>query len=388
MEDICVQKLKTIKTTKSDHKIIYAIGCLTLQEKKRATKTTHALIAQYCGCSEKTVQRSVAKLEKAKLITRGRPKWKKSAWFINISLDFYQETKTIFHEQKKLSTQAQNVHTGRTIILKNSNTSSSQSHLQKITKTEIKNSRLEFFISESIGKLDLKNLDSEIGLTFSDLEGIFRKVGWQARDIQYSIDNFSLALKTKTFSPTKLSAREAFISILTGSNKKLPSLFNKPQELLKAEKNECVKVIQESAKKSIESKIQTANENYWLSLPIEQKNEFLLSSDGQLKEAMARAMTKKVSDELKTLMNQSLKNDVEIIALKNEKRLSFTLSESLLVQNSRNYGTVTNNAKKYENLNPRLIPKRTIKDSLKIYQLRKIISKKVNLPNTLNNQTI
>ena len=158
--------------------------------------------------------------------------------------------------------------------------------------------------------------------------------------------------------------------------------------MLKAEKNECVKVIQESAKKSIESKIQTANENYWLSLPIEQKNEFLLSSDGQLKEAMARAMTKKVSDELKTLMNQSLKNDVEIIALKNEKRLSFTLSESLLVQNSRNYGTVTNNAKKYENLNLRLIPKRTIKDSLKIYQLRKIISKKVNLPNTLNNQTI
>ena len=120
MEGFYVQKLDLIKITKSDEKIIYAIGCLTLQERKKATKTTHAQIALYCDCSEKTVQRSVAKLEKAKLITRSRPKWKKSAWFIIIENDFYQQTKTIFHEQKKLSIQAQNVQSGITISINNS----------------------------------------------------------------------------------------------------------------------------------------------------------------------------------------------------------------------------------------------------------------------------
>ena len=335
MEDICVQKLESIKTTKSDHKIIYAIGCLTLQERKKATKTTHALIAQYCGCSEKTVQRSVAKLEKAKLITRGRPKWKKSAWFINISSDFYQQTKTIFHEQKKMSTQAQNVQTGRTIILKNSITSSSSSHLQKITRTEIGNCELEFSVSGNIGKIDLKDLDIEIGLTFSDLEGISRKIGWHSSDIQYSINNYAIALKTKTFIPAKLTAREAFIAILTGSGKKLPSLFNKPQDLLKIEKLETTsnETNQEHAKKSIKSesesvndKIKQNNENYWLSLPLQKRDEYLSSVDGDLRKALAIAMTIKTREELKMLMSESYNSSMnETTFEKSKKKISFSL---------------------------------------------------------------
>ena len=291
-----MQKLDSIKITKSDQKIIYAIGCLTLQERKKATKTTHAQIGQFCDCSEKTVQRSVSKLEKAKLITRGRPKWKKSAWFINISADFYQETKAIFHEQKKLSIQAQNVHTGITISINNSISFINKSSIQNKTKTEITNSSVEFFISDKILELDLKNLNTEIGLTYSDLELISRKSGWQNRELQSSINNFALALETKTFIPTKLSAREAFISILTGNGKREPRLFNKPQELVKIEAkkvNEQLKLESttfENIKKiEDEKQEQIAKENYWLSISDEKKQAYLEESQNDLTGAIELA---------------------------------------------------------------------------------------------------
>ncbi len=303
MEGFYVQKLDSIKITKSDEKVIYAIGCLTLQERKKATKTTHAQIGLFCECSEKTVQRSISKLEKAKLITRGRPKWKKSAWFINISADFYQETKTIFHEQKKLSIQTQNVHPGRTISINNSISLSSHSEFQKVTKTEIKKSAVEFFVSDKILELDLLNLNTEIGLTYSDLEAISRKTGWQNRELQFSINNFSLALETKTFIATKLTPREAFISILTGNGKREPRLFNKPQELVKVEaekvkEQSIVKTINLEEKKKIEEEkqIQVAKENYWLSISIEKRKEYLKKSDEDLNRAINLANDRICSD--------------------------------------------------------------------------------------------
>jgi DNA-binding Lrp family transcriptional regulator len=303
MEGFYVQKLESIKVTKSDQKIIYAIGCLTLQERKKATKTTHAQIGLFCGCSEKTVQRSVSKLEKAKLITRGRPKWKKSAWFINISADFYQETKAIFHEQKKLSTQAQNVHTGRTISINNSISSSLTPSLQKETKTEIAKSSVEFFISDKILELDLKNLDTIIGLTYSDLESISRKTGWQNRELQSSINNFALAIETQTFIATKLTPREAFISILTGNGKREPRLFNKPQELIKIEteraneklKSETIN-LEETKKIQEEKQAQAVKENYWLSISDEKKQEYLKESASDLSKAIEIANSRVCTD--------------------------------------------------------------------------------------------
>ncbi len=314
-----MQKLDSIKVTKSDQKIIYAIGCLTLQERKKATKTTHAQIALYCGCSEKTVQRSVSKLEKAKLITRGRPKWKKSAWFINISADFYQETKTIFHEQKKLSTQAQNVHTGRTISINNSISSSLSPSFQKETKTEITNFSVEFFISDKILELDLKNLDSKIGLIYSDLESITRKTGWQNNELQFSINNFALALETKTFVATKLSPREAFISILTGNGKREPRLFNKPQELVKLEaekanqKLKSLTVSLEENKKIQEEKlVQDARENYWLSISDKKKQEYLKESNNDLDKAIELANSRVCTDHEEFSLSKILESLDEI----------------------------------------------------------------------------
>ena len=296
-------KLDSIKVTKTDEKIIYAIGCLTLQEKKKATKTTHAQIGIYCDCSEKTVQRSISKLEKAKLITRGRPKWKKSAWFINISADFYQETKAIFHEQKKLSNQAQNVQAGRTISINNSISFINKSSIQNKTKTEIANSTVEFFISDRILELDLLNLSTQVGITYSDLESISRKTGWQNSELQYSIDNFSLALETKTFIATKLSPREAFISILTGNGKREPRLFNKPQELVKMEADKLKQQINEKAKSLAETKqnqeekqVQEAKENYWLTISNEKKQEYLKESDNDLNNAIELANSRVCTD--------------------------------------------------------------------------------------------
>ena len=291
-----MQKLDLIKITKSDEKIIYAIGCLTLQERKKATKTTHAQIGLFCDCSEKTVQRAVLKLEKAKLITRGRPKWKKSAWFINISADFYQETKTIFHEQKKMASQNQNVQAGRTISINNSIVFNNKHPFQNKTETEIAKSSVEFFISDKILELDLKNLNQEIGLTHSDLEAISRKTGWQNRELQSSIDNFALALETKTFVPTKLSAREAFIAILTGNGKREPRLFNKPQALIKleaAKANEQLKLettnLENVKKIEDEKQEQIAKENYWLSISDEKKQAYLKESKNDLTAAIELA---------------------------------------------------------------------------------------------------
>ena len=340
MEGFYVQKLNSIKITKSDEKIIYAIGCLTLQERKKATKTTHSQIGLFCGCSEKTVQRAVAKLETAKLITRGRPKWKKSAWFINISADFYQETKAIFHEQKKLSIQAQNVQTGRTISINNSISFYSSSSFQKETKTEIKNSTVEFFISDKIKELDLKDLSQETGLTYSDLESISRKVGWQNPDLQYSINNFSEALKTKTFIPTKLSPREAFIAILTGNNKKVPSLFNKPQELKKIEaglqsNSSTIKTVDlEETKKDIEKKqVQQNQENYWLSLPDSKRSEYLKDSDDNLEKAILIAATQRISEELKTFRaNLNQTTEPTVSNLKSKTKPTFVLKEENFIQ--------------------------------------------------------
>jgi hypothetical protein len=313
MEDTCVKKLDSIKITKSDEKVIYAIGCLTLQERKKATKTTHAQIGSFCNCSEKTVQRSIAKLEIAKLITRGRPKWKKSAWFINISADFYQETKTIFHEQKKLSIQAQNVHTGRTISINNSISFNNKNSFQNKTKTEIEKLSVEFFISERILKLDLKNLDQTIGLTYSDLEQISRIAGWQNPELQYSIDNFALALETKTFTAVKLLPRQAFIAILTGNSKREPRLFNKPQELVKIETaryaeqtlQETAKV-EEIKKTQEESELQNIKENYWLSLSGDKKQKYLQESNNNLSAAIEIANDRICTDHEEFSLSQIL----------------------------------------------------------------------------------
>lgn len=97
-----MKKLDSIKVTKSDEKLIYAIGCLTFQENKKSIKVFHYQLAKLCNCSEKTIQRSVSKLEKAKLIKRVLPKWKNFGGEIHISLDFHRETKSIFKEQKEV----------------------------------------------------------------------------------------------------------------------------------------------------------------------------------------------------------------------------------------------------------------------------------------------
>ena len=130
--------------------------------------------------------------------------------------------------------------------------------------------------------MDLKNLDSKIGLIYSDLESISRKTGWQNRELQSSINNFALALETKTFVATKISPREAFISILTGNVKREPRLFNKPQELVKleAEKaNQELKSLtvdlEENKKIQEEKLVQSARENYWLSISDKKKQEYL-----------------------------------------------------------------------------------------------------------------
>jgi hypothetical protein len=334
-----VQKLDSIKITKSDQKIIYAIGCLTLQERKKATKTTHAQIGLFCDCSEKTVQRTVSKLEKAKLITRGRPKWKKSAWFINISADFYQETKVIFHEQKKLSIQAQNVHTGRTISINNSISSSLSPSLQKETKTEIAKPSVEFFISDKILELDLKNLNTEIGLTYSDLESISRKSGWQNRELQSSINNFSLAIETKTFIATKLTPREAFISILTGNGKREPRLFNKPQELVKIETEKAKErskietiALDETKKIEEEKQAQAAKENYWLSISDEKKQGYLKESNNDIKSAIELANSRICTDHEFSLTK--ILEDLEAL----EQPIKSTQKEEVLgqIQDSHN----------------------------------------------------
>jgi hypothetical protein len=348
MEGFYVQKLDSIKITKSDEKIIYAIGCLTLQERKKATKTTHAQIGLFCGVSEKTVQRSVIKLEKANLITRGRPKWKKSAWFINISADFYQETKGIFHEQKKLSIQAQNVHTGRTISINNSISFSNKNSFQTKTETEIKNSSVEFFISDKILELDLKNLNSEIGLTYSDLESISRKAGWQIRDLQNSIINFALALETKTFIATKLTPREAFISILTGNGKREPRLFNKPQELVRIETqraNEQLKMethnLDESKKIQEEKRAQLVKENYWLSVSNEKKQEYLKQSDSDLSKAIELANSRVCVDHEEFSLSKILESleaqehsNIKTPSIQGEKELEIIYESKIIRVNN------------------------------------------------------
>ncbi len=334
MEGFYVQKLDLIKITKSDEKIIYAIGCLTLQERKKATKTTHAQIALYCDCSEKTVQRSVAKLEKAKLITRSRPKWKKSAWFIIIENDFYQQTKTIFHEQKKLSIQARNVQSGITISINNSISSSLNPSFQKETKTTINKNNVEFFISEKILELDLKNLDSKIGLIYSDLESISRKTGWQNRELQSSINNFALALETKTFVATKLSPREAFISILNGNGKREPRLFNKPQELVKleAEKaNQELKSLtvdlEENKKIQEEKLVQSARENYWLSISDKKKQEYLKETNYDLDMAIELANSRLCTDHEEFSLSKILESLDEIKGPTHEEKSTKNITE-------------------------------------------------------------
>lgn len=330
MEDCCVKKLDSVKITKSDEKVIYAIGCLTLQERKKATKTTHAQIGLFCGCSEKTVQRAIIKLESAKLITRGRPKWKKSAWFINISSDFYQETKAIFHEQKKLSIQAQNVHTGRTISINNSISFNNKPSIQNITRTEIEKSGVEFFISDKILELNLKDLNKQCGLTYSDFEFISRKTGWQNKELQFSIDNFALALETKTFIATKLSPREAFISILTGNGKREPRLFNKPQELVKIEAersktltNELIQESENIKKMNEEKQIQEVKENYWLTVSDQKKQEYLRESNGDIKLAIELANSRVSADHEEFSLSKILEmcdglNELALCATKSE----------------------------------------------------------------------
>lgn len=319
-----MKKLDLIKITKTDEKIIYALGCLTLQERKKATKTTHAQIALFCDCSEKTVQRAVAKLEKAKLITRSRPKWKKSAWFIAIETDFYQETKKIFHEQKKLSNQAQNVQSGITIGINISIPLVPQSSFQKETITEFENTNVDVSFSERIKKLDLKNLDQEIGLTYSDLEAISKKIGWQNPDLQYSIDNYAIALETRTFIPTSLSPREAFISILTGGGKKksLPRLFNKPQV---KKQNEAIPEKNKQIQNEIQAKKEN-DENYWLSLPDSKKQELLIESKGETEEAILIAVTRKISEDLKSFMSDLKEPSTSWPKPDPKRKLTFSLN--------------------------------------------------------------
>lgn len=293
-----MQKIDISTLTKTDRKIIYSLSCLTLQLRKKATKTTHATLAEYCKCSEKTVQRTVSKLEKANLITRGKPKWKRSAWFINLSADFYEQLKVVYSEQKKLSTRSENVHSGRTINIKKNNIINNPQTLNsKITTTEIETENVKFFISEEILGIDLKNLDKEIGLTHLDLELISRKIGWKAIDLQASVNNYQIALTTGTFSP-RIPAREAFIGIHSGNKNNLPRLFLKPQALINQEK-EAQKQVTESntitPENKMEDEIQTSKENYWLSLSLAKKNKYLQETK-TLQEAIDLASARVITD--------------------------------------------------------------------------------------------
>jgi hypothetical protein len=234
---------------------------------------------------------------------------------INISTDFYQETKTIFHEQKKLSIQAQNVHTGRTISINNSISFPKENSFQNKTITEIAKSGVEFFISDRILELDLKNLNNQCGLTYSDLEFISRKIGWQNPELQYSIDNFALALETKTFIATKLSPREAFISILTGNGKREPRLFNKPQELIKIEatriKEQSIQEtvnLEEAKQYQEEIQIQAVKENYWFSISDEKKQEYLKESRNDLHGAIELANSRVCTDHDEFSLSKILKS--------------------------------------------------------------------------------
>lgn len=314
-----MQKIDISTLTKTDRKIIYSIGCLTLQLKQKGTKTAHATIANYCNCSVKTVQRTIKKLEAADLVSRKKPTWKRSAWFMNISEDFYEQIKVVWREQKKLSTQEQNVHSGITIGINNINSLKKDLNSKK-TNTEIKKENVTFFISEEILGIDLKNLDNEIGLTHLDLELLFRKIGWRAKDLQASINNYKIALDTGTFCP-RIPARAAFIGILSGNEKNPPKQFalikQETEPRNKVEKAETEVEAQEV--ETLESKeIQAEKENYWLSLSLEKKNEYLKITKS-LNEAISLANNRKVLDQQNFSFSSFFNVEIEELIIPKKK---------------------------------------------------------------------
>ncbi|MFA6023568.1 MAG: hypothetical protein WC781_05760, partial [Candidatus Pacearchaeota archaeon] len=125
---------------------------------------------------------------------------------------------------------------------------------------------------------------------------------------------------------TKLSPREAFISILTGNGKREPRLFNKPQELVKIEADKLKQQFhQESqclaeAKQNQEKKqVQEAKENYWLTISNEKKQEYLRESKNDLNKAIELANSRVCTDHEEFSLTKILEslNNIEQATLNN-----------------------------------------------------------------------
>lgn len=263
--------------TKSERKLLHLIMRNTLHKntplkrEKRSFKMSNETMAQDLGCNERTIQRAIKRFSEMSLIKRNTPpkKFMRGAHYISISDSFYERTKDFFEAEKNVTHKEKNVGPIKINIKKT--ISLSLNNLSKKTNTNNNRESVQFFISEKILEINLHDLDEKIGLTHSDLQRIHNKAKWSICDIQESVTNFATALAEGTFVATQTSPKIAFIAILGGSNKRLPTLFNKNSKT--------------DNKGKIEPKLQipeSADYTYWLSLDEDEKNDYLTKTNNNL----------------------------------------------------------------------------------------------------------
>lgn len=282
--------------TKSERKVLHLIMRNTLHKntplkrEKRTFKMTNEEMALDISCNERTIQRAIKKFITIGLLSRNPTpkKFWKGAHFLVIAKDFYEQTKDFFEAEKNVTSGEKNV--GPILINNNKTISLSLNNSSKKTNTNINRDSVQFFISDEILGIDLHGLDEKIDLTHSDLQRIQNKAKWSTREIQESVSNFAYALDTGLF-VAKTTPKIAFISILGGTNKRLPSMFNKIV-VSKNESHDKGKELEAATLKAKESvEVKTSQDNYWLSLSDLKRQEYLTSARNNLQTAITLAYT-------------------------------------------------------------------------------------------------
>jgi hypothetical protein len=289
--------------TKSERQVLHLIMRNTLHKntplkrEKRSFKMSNQRMALDVGCNERTIQRAIKRLSGMDLIKRNTPpkKFLRGAHYIAISDSFYERTKNFFDSEKMSAHKEKNV--GPIKRNNNKTISPSPRKISKKTITNINRQNVQFFISDEILRIDLHGLDEKIGLTHSDLQTIQNKAKWNWREIQESLSNFANALETGLF-VAKTTPKIALISILGGTSKRLPSLFNK----VTVAKKETASAIAETKSNNEKALQESQKENHWLALSDSKKQEYLTRANNDL----PRAITLALSDYFQTDSEYSL----------------------------------------------------------------------------------
>lgn len=288
-------------------------------------------MATELNCNERTIQRAIKKFTALSLIKRNTPpkKFIRGAHYISISDSFYERTKDFFESEKNVTHKEKNVgpikiNISKTISLSLNNSS-------KKTKTNINRDAVGF-ISDEILKINLRGLDQKIGLTHLDLQNLKNRINWSISDLQISIDNYSEALELGLFTPTKLSAKDTLLSILSGSKNtgKAPRMFGKmtaKKEVVVSEtiRNNQMKIEEENKEKErlFKEEKKEKLENNWLSLADKTKAEYLTNNNNNLSLAIENAY--------KDLLNNSEFSLTSIVSLM--EALDPTPNESIKKKN-------------------------------------------------------